>query len=82
MEHMGQSNIVSWLKPTEHFKFDESSQKRVMLLELADASEYSWLDAEVFGTSFILNMKVVVDVVDIMVDDLSDLSIFPMDSEK
>lgn len=50
----GRPDVVSWIKPGEHFKVDELSQWCVTLLESPDAVKYGWVVAYVMGTPSIM----------------------------
>lgn len=52
------------------------------MVELADASKYRKVDAEVVGTSFILNTEATIDVIDITVGDPFDWSVLLVGLEK
>lgn len=51
-------------------------------MELADAVKYGWMDAEVVGIVFFLNIKEEIEVIGIMVGDPCDWSVLKMFLEK
>lgn len=72
-EYQGQSNIVSWISPTIHYRACELARKGLRLVEPTNANRYHSVVVEVIGTLFILNSFKIITSVDIIVGIPSDL---------
>lgn len=68
----GRLDLVSWITPNEHSKIDHLTWKEFTLVDPTDAVKYSWVEAQVVGTLFILNTEATIEVADIMANDPQD----------
>ena len=77
--YQGKSNVVSWIKPDNHFKDDDLARKGIQLVELNSANKYYLVVVEVIGTPSTLNIVVAITNDDIMVHNPSNWSVFLVD---
>lgn len=66
---------MSWITPSEHSKADNLARGSVTLVEPPDAIMYGWVDVEEVGNPYVLSIKAIIDVVDIVVDNPQDWSV-------
>lgn len=67
MEYKGRPDVVSWLKPARHFKVDELSLKRVMLVEIANVIKCNKVAAEIVWTHSVMSIYAAIDEENIVV---------------
>lgn len=67
------SRVVSWIKPSDHFKDYELAQKGIRLVELDNSNKYYWMVAEVLVTHSYQNFIVHITNMGIMFGNASGL---------
>lgn len=67
MEYKSRPNVVSWLKPARHFKVDELSLKKVMLVEIANMIKCNRVVAKIVWTHFVMSIYAAIDEENIVV---------------
>lgn len=84
-DHLKLRNLFSsvhWLRPSNIFQDDEVPQTGTSLMELVDASKYSWVDSKIQGTLSILNSHAIVREANIEVVRSSNWWVLPVESGK
>lgn len=75
LECMEQSNIVSWITASDHYKADELARRGLQLVKSTNTNRYHWLAVKAVGTPSILNTAEFIVNIDIMVGNPSNWSI-------